>query len=149
MGGTLEFSGPTEELKPAWRRLYEGYATFYERELTDEIAESVWRWIMDPGHELEAVLVLDEGHPVGLAHYRRIPNPLRGREVGWLDDLFVAPEARGGRIGEKIFGYLREVAAERGWPLIRWVTAEDNDRARNLYDRVGRATTWVLYEMET
>ncbi len=39
----MKFPSPTEDLKPAWRGLYDGYAAFYERILTDEIAECVWR----------------------------------------------------------------------------------------------------------
>lgn len=30
--------------------------------------------------------------------------------------------------------------------VVRWVTAEDNDVARRLYDRVATATAWVTYD---
>ncbi len=39
------------------------------------------------------------GGLVGLAHYRAMPSPLRRVNVGFLDDLFVAPASRGGNIG--------------------------------------------------
>jgi len=42
-----------------------------------------------------------DGNIVGFAHYRRMPSPLRGQDIGFLDDLFVDPEHRGQRIGEK------------------------------------------------
>ena len=37
---------PRPEDKPDWRRLFEGYATFYERPMNDAIADRVWdpRW---------------------------------------------------------------------------------------------------------
>ena len=144
---SVEFKAPSEDLKAAWRALYDGYATFYERILTDEIAETVWSWITDPNHELDALIIVAKGRPIGLAHYRRMPSPLRGGDIGFLDDLFIAPEARGDRIGERIFERLREIASERGWTLVRWVTADDNYRARSLYDRVATKTTWNMYEM--
>ena len=38
---------------------------------------------------------------VGFAHYRRMPSPLRGQDIGFLDDLFVDPKHRGyQKIGE-------------------------------------------------
>ena len=147
MAGRIEIVAPRDDLKGGWRALYEGYATFYKRTMTDEIAAAVWRWINDPGHEVEGAIALCDGIPVGLAHYRRMPSPLRGADVGFLDDLFVAPDARGGGVARALFAHLRAVAAERGWPVVRWLTADDNYRARALYDRVGAKTLWNTYEM--
>ena len=41
----ISITPPTAADKEDWRRLYEGYATFYKRPMTDAIAERVWRWI--------------------------------------------------------------------------------------------------------
>jgi hypothetical protein len=30
---------------------------------------------------------------------------------------------------------------------MRWITADDNYRARTLYDRIGKKALWNLYEM--
>ena len=136
-----------EEFRADWRRLYDGYAAFYRRPMDDRIAGTVWGWLTDPSHELEGVLAHLDGRPVGLAHYRRMPSPLRGADIGFLDDLFVEEAARGGRIGERLFAHLAAVARERGWPVVRWLTGDDNYRARTLYDRVGVKTAWNLYEM--
>ena len=43
--------------------------------------------------------------------------------------------------------HLAEVARARGWSVVRWITADDNYRARTLYDRVARKTSWNLYEL--
>lgn len=144
----IELVGPREELHAGWRVLYDGYATFYKREMTDEIAATVWRWINDAGHELDGLIALRDGEPVGLAHYRRMPSPLRGADIGFLDDMFIAPAARGSGIGEAMFARLGEIARARGWEIIRWITADDNYRARGLYDRVAVKTTWNTYEMK-
>lgn len=143
----IELVGPRAELRDGWRRLYDGYATFYKREMTDRTADTVWGWITSESHELEAVIALLDGAPVGLAHYRRMPSPLRGQDIGFLDDLFVLPEARGRGIGELLFAHLRGVARARGWGVVRWITADDNYRARALYDKLAKKTAWNLYEM--
>ena len=133
--------------KAAWRHLYDGYATFYKRDMTDQIAEAVWGWIHDQDHELEGAVAAVDGHLVGLAHFRRMPSPLRGQDVGFLDDLFVDPAARGSGAANALFGHLSAVGAERGWGVVRWITADDNYRARALYDRLATKTSWNLYEM--
>jgi GNAT superfamily N-acetyltransferase len=145
---TVEIVPVGEAHRAHWRVLFQGYADFYRRPSDDAHKDVVWGWLIDPAHELEGWVALRDGVPVGLAHVRRMPSPLRGCDVGFLDDLFVDPEARGGRVGEALLAFLADLARERGWPVIRWITADDNYRARTLYDRVARKTSWNLYEME-
>ena len=143
----IEIVTPRPDLQAGWRRLYDGYATLYKREMTDEVAAAVWSWITDPDHESEGLIALQDGNPVGLAHYRRMPSPLRGADVGFLDDLFVDPQCRGNGIADKLFARLAEIGGERNWGVIRWITADDNYRARSLYDRLAKKTMWNTYEM--
>jgi GNAT superfamily N-acetyltransferase len=144
----IDIVRPEESLRTAWRGLYDGYAAFYKRQMTDQIAGVVWGWLMDPDHELEGALALLDGTAVGLAHYRRMPSPLRGEDIGFLDDLFVAPEGRGRDIGRALFAHLEAAARAKGWGVVRWITADDNYRARGLYDTLARKTSWNLYEMQ-
>ncbi|MEQ8666003.1 MAG: GNAT family N-acetyltransferase [Rhodospirillales bacterium] len=143
----LTITGSDSVDKRDWRRLYDGYGAFYKREMTDAIADTVWNWIHDPAHEVEGAVAKLDGRVVGLAHYRRMPSPLRGQNIGFLDDLFVDPDVRGHGVAEALFGHLATVAEERGWGVVRWITADDNYRARSLYDRLSKKTTWNLYEM--
>ena len=145
----LEIVSPSPALKADWRRLYDGYAAHYKREMTDAIADNVWGWINNPGHELEGVIALLDGVPVGLAHFRRMPSPLRGADIGFLDDLFVDPSVRGSGAAAAMLAHVREVARARGWELTRWITADDNYRARTLYDKVAKKAGWNTYEMKT
>lgn len=138
----------TPDDKPAWRRLYQGYADFYKSEQTDEMAETVWTWLFDETHVEEGLVADLDGEVIGLAHFRPQPRPLRGGYVGFLDDLFVDPDKRGSGAAEALMVRLNEIAKDRNWSLFRWLTADDNYRARGLYDRVGRKTTWNLYEMD-
>ncbi|WP_441245480.1 N-acetyltransferase family protein [Kitasatospora sp. McL0602] len=140
---------PTAEDFTAWRELYRGYADFYRVELPDDRAELVWSWIGDPAHEVNCLLVRDPaGTPVGLAHYRPYTRTLLGSTGGFLDDLYVAPAARGGGAVDALLARLREIAAERGWSVVRWITADDNHRARGKYDQVATRTMWVTYDMQ-
>jgi GNAT superfamily N-acetyltransferase len=145
---TVTIDRPRPEDWAAWRRLYQGYAEFYRVPMDDTIAGRLWGWIHDPAHVVEALVARDAaGVPVGLAHFRAMSRPLGGNEIGFLDDLFVDPAHRGGRVGEVLLRAVAEEAARRGWAKVRWITAEDNARARALSDRVAARTVWVTYDM--
>ena len=130
-----------------WARVYRGYADFYQMPMTQTVLDTVWAWLMDEDHEMEGLVAVQDARLCGLAHIRRMPNPLRGIEIGFLDDLFVEPASRGNKVGEALFEALRGLARQRGWSKIRWITADENYRARALYDKVSNKTMWNTYEM--
>ncbi|NKB65082.1 MAG: GNAT family N-acetyltransferase [Gammaproteobacteria bacterium] len=132
-----------------WSKLYDGYAEFYKVPMNAEIQSSLWSWLMDENHEVQGLLALLDGVPCGFAHVRRMPSPLRGTDIGFLDDLFVSPTARGNNVGGALFDELKTLAAEKEWSKIRWITADDNYRARGLYDKLSKKTMWNTYDMET
>jgi len=134
--------------KEQWEKLYKIYADFYKVEMNDKILQIVWKWLHDKSHEVNGLVYEVDGNIVGLAHYRRMPSPLRGQDIGFLDDLFVDPEHRGQRIGEKLINKLKEISKSKRWNLVRWITREDNLRAKSLYNRVSEKTTWDVYELK-
>ena len=134
--------------KEQWQELYKGYANFYKVEMNIQILEKVWFWLNDKNHEVNGIVYEIDGNIVALAHYRRMPRPLKGQDIGFLDDLFVEPIHRGKKIGEKLLNELKNISKSKGWGLIRWLTHDDNLRAKALYDRVAKKTSWDLYELK-
>ncbi|VFR23410.1 Histone acetyltransferase HPA2 and related acetyltransferases [plant metagenome] len=131
-----------------WQKLYRQYAEFYRVEVNDAVLEQTWSWLMAPEHPEEGIVVeLANGVLAGMAHYRAFPKPLLGQDAGFLDDLFVLPAHRGEGIGRGLVAAVAAIARERGWPLVRWITAHDNTPARHLYDGMAEATTWVTYDL--
>lgn len=140
------------EIRPSdqaeWESLYRQYANFYQSPMDAEILQKTWSWLMSPQHPQEAIVAVSaSGGLVGLAHYRAFPEPLLGQEAGFLDDLFVLPGDRGEGIGHRLIATVSSIAQGRGWPLLRWITAQDNAAARKLYDRIAQPTAWVTYEL--
>ena len=88
--------------KEQWQELYKGYANFYKVEMNIQILEKVWFWLNDKNHEVNGIVYEIDGNIVAFAHYRRMPRPLKGQDIGFLDDLFVEPIHRGKKIGEKL-----------------------------------------------
>ncbi|MFT4190269.1 MAG: GNAT family N-acetyltransferase [Comamonas sp.] len=134
--------------KEQWKILYRQYADFYQVPMTEEILEQTFSWLVDGHHPEEGLVAeLPNGELVGIAHYRAFPKPLLGKDAGFLDDLFVLPTLRGSGIGRQLIEAVAAIAAERGWPLVRWITAPDNHTARKLYDGVAQAAPWVTYDL--
>ena len=134
--------------KDEWRELYQGYANFYKVEISKITLDTVWNWLLDQNHELSGLVYETNNKLVAIAHYRRMPSPLRGKDIGFLDDLYVHPDFRGRKIGEEIINKLNHISQEKGWGLIRWITRNDNHNAKSLYDRVAKKSTWDVYELE-
>ena len=141
-----------DEFEP-WTRLFRGYAAFYERETSDDHQQQIWSWIHERSwvEALVAVPVDDAGdevgEPQGLAHLREWVRPLRGAVFSYLDDLFVEPAFRGQGVVDALFAEINRLALERSWPAVRWTTADDNYRARAVYDQIATRTTWITYDM--
>lgn len=132
-----------------WERLFAGYAEFYRVAQTPQMRETVWRWLLDPAHEVKGLIAEDAAHrTLGIAHWRRFARPLRAAHGIFLDDLFVDPAHRGSGAGEALIRALQGIAAEEGCNVVRWITADNNYRARGLYDRVAARTTWITYDAE-
>jgi GNAT superfamily N-acetyltransferase len=74
---------------------------------------------------------------------------LQALETVLMNDLFVAPEARGRGVGRALIEAAAEVARERGAAWVEWSTAPDNHTAQRLYDSLTEEkSTWLSYELE-
>jgi ribosomal protein S18 acetylase RimI-like enzyme len=144
---TLTLTVPRDADRADWERLYDGYADFYGVPMTAATLQTVWEWIQ-AGDILQGRLARrDDGEAIGLMHFRAMPSPLRGATVGFLDDLYVDPAHRGSGAVDEMLAALRDEASHRGWPFVRWITREDNYRARGVYDRCAERTDWVTYQL--
>lgn len=129
-----------------WNVLYAAYADYYEVEQSQEMRDRTWGWIIDG--RIHCLMALnDEGRPVGFAHVREFLRPLSSTVAGYLDDLFVDPGQRGGGVVNLLFDAAKALGRERNWSVIRWITRDDNYRARAVYDRLATRTNWVTYDL--
>ena len=134
-----------DELLPLMR----GYCDFYESSPSDEglrgMAEAL---ITDPAQGALFVARDDAGAAIGFAAMDWKWSSLRGARIGYLEDLFVAPEHRGSGCAEALIEACAAHCRERGAPALEWMTAPDNRRARAVYERVGATgSDWVEYEL--
>ncbi|MBU2992029.1 GNAT family N-acetyltransferase [Octadecabacter sp. 1_MG-2023] len=131
-----------------WDGLYAAYAEFYGVEQTAEMRDRVFEWLTTHAHEVNGFCAFNEGEMVGITHYRVFARPLAAATGLFLDDLFVSPEARGTGAAGALIDAVRGEAQKYGHSVVRWITAEDNARARGLYDKIAEQTAWVTYDIK-
>ena len=134
--------------KENWSKLYNGYADFYKVPMNKGILDTLWGWIQDVTHDINGICFELEGKIVGIAHYRKMPRPIKGQYIGFLDDLFVEPEFRGKKIAQKLINHLKSLSKANNWDGIRWITHSSNKTAKILYDKIGKYTGFELYELK-
>ncbi len=101
-------------------------------------------WLMEPAHEVKAVVAEADGAIAGFAHYRRLSDTFTAMPAYFLDDLYTDQDARGQGVASALIRAVRERA---GGAEVRWITAAGNTTAQRVYDRVATRTTWVTYEL--
>ena len=131
-----------------WLNLYTIYADHYNIKLSLTGVSITWGWLMDRKHPTKGIVAENNEELVGLAQYRAMPSPLRGHDIGFIDDLVVLPSYRGKKISKKLFNKIKLTGVKSGWKTSRWITRDNNYQARRVYDQIGYKTDWILYEME-
>ena len=132
-----------------WDALYAGYAEFYGVAQTDQMRDRVWGWLHDASHESTGLVAEGaDGTLHGLAHIRPFARPLSATTGCFLDDLFVSPASRGHKVADALLAHIRLLAEQNGWSVVRWITADNNYRARAVYDRLAAKTHWLTYDIK-
>jgi GNAT superfamily N-acetyltransferase len=146
----MEIRPAVESDIPALMPLMRGYCQFYEADPPDSGLEEMARALIATEEGQGMLLVADEGgEAVGFAAVGWKWSSLRGARIAVLEDLFVAPEARGKGAADGLIEACAERARANGAPVVTWLTAPDNHRAQAVYDRVGgKSATFLEYELE-
>lgn len=135
-----------DELLPLMR----AYCDFYGVDPADDDLLALARALLaDPEREgVQLVARGDDGRAVGFATIFWSWSTLSAARIGVMNDLFIAPEARGGGVAAALIAACRERCAEHGAAQLGWQTAKDNLRAQRLYERAGaRREEWLDYSL--
>lgn len=85
----------------------------------------------------QALIACRGERPVGLALHFAEYSTWRGRRGVYLQDLYVAPEARGAGVGARLIAALAVEAATRGAVYMRLAVDAENHQAARFYERLG------------
>ena len=130
-----------------WQALWEGYLAFYRASLDEAVTEATFARLRDGEHGMLGLLAVDATDvPIGLAHLIFHAATWSAGTYCYLEDLFVDPALRGGRVARALFDAVYREAHAHGAERVYWHTQQYNGAARSLYDTVGTLTSFVVYE---
>jgi len=128
--------------------LVRAYCDFYEVAPTDEDLLALSRTLIgDPEREgLQLIARDDDARAIGFATIFWSWSTLQTGRLATMNDLFVAPEARGTGAAEALIDACRAEARARGAVWLGWQTAKTNERAQRVYERAGaERAEWIDY----
>jgi GNAT superfamily N-acetyltransferase len=129
----------------AWLPLWQGYLEFYKATLAHETTLTTWARLLDEREPMHAALAELGGSAVGVVHFIEHRSCWTTGNYMYLQDLFVAPEARGHGVGRLLIDHVYTEAAARGCSRVWWLTHESNTQAMVLYDQVADRSGFVQY----
>jgi GNAT superfamily N-acetyltransferase len=132
----------------AWEALWRGYVAFYQAEVADEVTRATWTRCLSEAWPMDCLLALRGDQVVGFAIVVVHLGTWSRRSVGYLEDLFVAPQARRGGVGRALIAALEVRGRQYGWHRLYWQTHKDNQAAQALYDQMAERTDWVRYDLD-
>ena len=129
--------------------LMRAYSEFYEVPPDDARLLGIARMLVEQPEEGVQFIARDEdGTALGFATVYMTWETLDAGRLAVMNDLFVAPAARGRGLGAALIEECRRFAAERRAGKLAWQTAPGNEAAQRLYERVGATREdWIDYHL--
>ena len=130
-----------------WRRLWTAYLEFYETSVSEDVYRTTFaRLLSNDPREFHGLLADQGGETVGLTHFLFHRHCWKVENLVYLQDLYVAPEARGTGAGRALIEAVYAAADVAGCPTVYWLTQDFNTTARQLYDRIATLTPFIKYQ---
>jgi GNAT superfamily N-acetyltransferase len=124
----------------------------YER-LSHEVRAdkaTLGRHLFGPHPMAEVLIAEEEGAPIGFALFFHNFSTFEGRPGLYLEDLFVAPEARGKGAGKALMVRLAQIALERDCARFEWWVLDWNTPSIDFYKSIGAKPMdeWTVQRVE-
>ena len=131
------------DLEPLWK----GYQAFYKVVISDETTAVTWARLHDPAEPMHVLGAYVGGKLCGIVHYLFHRSCWTIGDYCYLQDLFVAEDARNLGLGRALIEAVKERARAAGASRVYWLTHETNTGARALYDKLAERPGFIQYRM--
>lgn len=132
--------------RAAWAPLWQGYLTFYNSQLGEDITELTWQRMLDASEPMFALGAFDEqGKMLGFTHMIYHRGTWSAEDHCYLEDLFTVPESRGKGVGRALIEGVYQHAQSKGCGRVYWHTHETNAAGQALYDKMADKPGFIQY----
>ncbi len=145
----IQISSPEATHKSDFLRLWQGYLDFYESDLPGAKTELTWTRLMSDREPVYARCAFGEAQQMlGFVTYVLHRSTWAEHHYCYLEDLFVAPSARGLGVGRALIEDVCGQARKRKCERLYWATQATNTEAQALYDKLAAKTDFLQYRMQ-
>ncbi len=127
-----------------WLALARGYKAFYQTETSDVEYQTAWQRVLE-GHVIHAFGAWLDGKLVGITHFL-YHSSTWAPVVCYLQDLYVEPIARGHGVARALIEKVAEAAKKKQAVRLYWLTQDNNETARKLYDKLAKHNGFIRYD---
>jgi GNAT superfamily N-acetyltransferase len=145
MAGAIIIRPIAEDERAEWNPLWDGYLAFYKTALTQDVSDLAWSRFHDPDETMFVLGGYVDGRLAGFAHYLFHRSTWAPKRYCYLEDLFVADDARGLGLGRALIEAVYQKAEAAGASRVYWLTQSSNAQARVLYDKVADNLGFIQY----
>jgi GNAT superfamily N-acetyltransferase len=131
--------------RSGWEPLWTAYLDFYRTSVAREVYDATWARLQDPGEPMALLGGHVDGRLCGIVHYIFHRSCWTVGDYCYLQDLFVAAQARGRGLGRALIEAVYREAKEAGASRVYWLTHESNATARALYDTLADRPGFIQY----
>ena len=142
---TIEIRPVPPGERAAWEPLWTGYLEFYKTAVRSEVYDSTWTRLQDPAEPMHLLGAYVDGKLLGIVHFIYHRTCWTIGDYCYLQDLFVAEDARKLGLGRALIEAVYKAAHEAGASRVYWLTHESNATARVLYDKLATWPGFIVY----
>lgn len=128
-----------------WEPLWTGYLDFYRTSVPKQTYDVTWARLHDPHEAMYVLGAYVGGRLLGIAHYLFHRSCWTVADYCYLQDLFVAVDARKLGLGRTLIEAVEKEARAAGASRVHWLTHESNAIARALYDTLADRPGFIQY----
>lgn len=129
-----------------WLELWFDYVQPHLSDRASPLHEATYARLVSRESPLQG-LALKTGVPIGFAHFYYHPSTWSTSDQCYLQDLYVAPAARGRGHAERLIRAVAQIARQHGCSTLHWRARPTNAGALSLYARLADRNDRVSFTM--
>ena len=145
-----QIRNPKDTDRSEWEVLWNEYLVFYESTIPQAHTDMLWARIFDEDHPIRCFVAerTDDTRLIGIVHFFSHVDTWEIRPVCYLQDLFVAKDARLHNVGSNLIRRVQEYSERQNRVFVYWQTRPDNHLARKMHDKLTGGTTGsITYQL--
>lgn len=111
--------------------------------------ESIHEMMFGPKALIKSLIAWNGDRAVGQTIFQPFYNPDYSKIGLWMTELYVAPDMRSEKVGNKLMKALGKLAIDEGYISMWWSVLHRNEAACRFYERLGARNSGALqYEID-